>query len=80
MEQKITAVFENGILRPLQAVQGLNEHSRVDITITSAESDQKVRASGSRLGDLVGSISKADGAEMMKIIDEEFSKVDARDW
>ena len=80
MDQKIKAVFENGILRPLQPVEGLVERARVDVTITSSDSDRKIRASGDGLGSLVGSISDADAAEMQQIIDEEFSKVDSRDW
>jgi len=33
--QTVEAIYENGVLRPLQALEGLPEHSRVKITISS---------------------------------------------
>lgn len=81
MTQHIKAIYENGVLRPLQPLQGVADHARVDVTVNTSElshssktcPDMDVRA-------CIGTLSDKDAAEMTRIIADEFEKVDERDW
>jgi predicted DNA-binding antitoxin AbrB/MazE fold protein len=71
----IQAIFENGVLRPLEPL-ALPERSRVSLTIESG--DTKIPKGG--MDGCAGTIASSDAAEMGKIIAEEFEGVDERDW
>ena len=74
MTHKVEAIFENGVFRPLQPVSGLDERSRVRLSV-EAES-----ANGQDLTDCIGILPDEDAAEMLRIIESEFERVDLRDW
>ncbi len=80
MQQQITAVFENGILRPLQPVEGVADQSRVDITINSRDTPRATSAPGSGIASCIGTVSDESAAQMRRSIEETFSKVDPSDW
>ena len=63
MTMTLDAIFENGILRPVEPIEGIREHSRVRISL---ESD-----SGSEhpLGAVIGTLSDEDADEMLRIIE-----------
>jgi predicted DNA-binding antitoxin AbrB/MazE fold protein len=67
----IKAIYEHGVLRPLEPL-GLPENARVDVTIETSASEE--------LNGCVGSISAEDAADMRAIIEREFEQVDPRDW
>jgi len=69
----IKAIFEHGILRPLEPL-ALPENTQVDVTIESSDG----HAAG--FNGCVGSISAKDAAEMSAIVEREFERVDERDW
>ena len=78
MTQRIEAIYENGVLRPLQPLRGVADHTRVDVTVNASpdpqhDANMDVRA-------CIGTLSDKDAAEMTKIIENEFEKVDERDW
>lgn len=73
----IKAIFENGVLRPLQPLEGVPEHTRVDVTVVSADPGENGKPG---LRACIGSISDADAGEMRRAVDEEFERVDDRDW
>lgn len=79
MDRKIKAVFENGVFRPLQPLEGLADRSRVDVTITSSEGARTEEKSGNGIRACIGTVSDSDAAEMTRIIDEEFAGVDPCD-
>ncbi len=74
MSQKIDAIYENGVLRPLAALRGIPEQSRVRLTVEPAA------GAGARPADCAGSLPDEDAAEMRRIIAREFERVDPHDW
>lgn len=74
MVRRLDAVYQNGVICPLEAVQGLDESARVRLTVESGE------ASGKGLAEIAGILPTADATEMMNIIDGEFEKVDPGEW
>lgn len=74
MTKRVHALYEDGVLRPLEPLEGVAEHSRVRITIEMDE----VRTHP--LADCIGTLPDDDAREMMRIIEEEFERVDAEEW
>jgi predicted DNA-binding antitoxin AbrB/MazE fold protein len=74
MTRTVHAFYENGILRPLEPLEGVDEHSRVLVTIELAP--RRLHP----LADCVGILPDEDAKEMLGIIHEEFERVDAEDW
>lgn len=74
MTQTIEAIYENGVLRPLKPLKNLKEHSRVKVTIETEEMAKHP------LAECIGILPDEDAAEMRRIIDEEFERVDEREW
>jgi predicted DNA-binding antitoxin AbrB/MazE fold protein len=73
MTKTLEAVYENGVFRPLERPEGIAEHGRVMLTVTSDEQP-------SSLADLAGCISPDDAQEMRAIVEQEFKRVDLREW
>ncbi len=82
MSTIIPAIFENGVLRPLQPLVGVPDKAEVDITVSTRD----VKSNGTHAAvdqgwqTCFGSISDADAAEMTRVVKDEFEKVDQRDW
>ncbi len=74
MMRKIKAIFEGGVLRPLESLDGIAEHAHVRITIESVES------AGTTLADCIGTLPDEDAAEMRRIIESEFGQVNLNEW
>lgn len=74
MPKTIEAVYEDGMLRPLKPLKGLKKHQRVSITL------EKPLKKKHPLAGLCGILPDKDAAEMLKIINEEFEKVDVNEW
>ena len=74
MAQTVEAIYENGILRPLKPLEGIAEHRRVKVTV---EVEEPVRHP---LADCVGILPNEDAQQMRRIIEDEFEKVDPREW
>ena len=69
----LEAVYENGIFRPLTRPEGIAEHGRVMLTVTAEEQP-------SSLADFDGRISPDDAREMRAIVEQDFERVDLREW
>ena len=74
MPKTIEAIYENGILRPLKPIKGLKKHQRVAITF------EKSLKKKHPLYGLCGILPDEDAEEILKIINEEFEKVDIDEW
>ena len=74
MMRKIDAVYEGGVLRPLQSLEGFAEHARVKLTVESVE------PTGNGLADCIGTLPDEDAAEMRRIVEGEFEQVNLREW
>jgi predicted DNA-binding antitoxin AbrB/MazE fold protein len=74
MAETVDAVYENGVLRLTQPLMGFREHSKVKVTVQPGEGAQHV------LAGCVGTLPDEDAAEMRDSIEQEFEKVDIREW
>ncbi len=74
MSKTIEAIYENGVLRPLNPIKGLKKHQKVAITV------EKVSKKKYPLEGLCGILPDEDAKEILKIIEEEFEKVDINEW
>jgi predicted DNA-binding antitoxin AbrB/MazE fold protein len=74
MPKTIEAIYEEGVFRPLSAVNGLKRHQKVFITL------EKPIKKKHPLSALCGTLPDKDAAEMLKIIEDEFEKVDMSEW
>lgn len=72
MSHTIEVIFENNVFKPVQPVEGIQEHERVVAIIS-----HYIKKEG--LQDLVGTLSSDEAKEMLTLIDEEFGKVEG-DW
>ncbi len=73
MTKTLEAVYENGVFRPLKRPDGIAEHGRVTLTVTTDEKP-------SSLADLAGRISADDAEDMRAIVEREFERVDLSEW
>ncbi len=73
MKKNLQAIYEHGVLRPLEPLEGIAENSEVKLTVQSLPTRHDLK-------DLFGTLPKEDTDEMRKIIDEEFEKVDLSEW
>ncbi len=74
MPKTIEAIYEDGVLRPLIPIKGLKKHQKVAITV------KKSLKKRHPLHGLCGILPDEDAKEMLKIIEEEFEKVDIDEW
>lgn len=72
MTKTIDAVYAGGVLRPLEPLTGLHENDRVRLTVESP--------APASIQDVVGIMPDDDAAEMMRIINDEFGRIDPEDW
>ncbi|MBW4494818.1 MAG: antitoxin family protein [Oscillatoria princeps RMCB-10] len=72
--QTIEAIYENGVLRPLQALPGLPENSKVKITIECEPAAQHP------LQEFAGILSDEEASDLQRTIADEFEKIDSNGW
>jgi len=73
LTRTVEAIYENGVLRPLEPLEDLKEHEHVRITIETDGRDHP-------LADCIGILPNEDAEEMRQIIEKEFEKVDPSEW
>jgi len=74
MVQTVQAIYEKGVLHPLQPLEGLAERCKVKVTVEVED------GSAHPLSDCVGILPDEDAKEMLKIIQDEFEKVNLDEW
>lgn len=74
MHKTIEAVYEDGMFRPVAPIKGLKKHQRVNIIIETFLKKKHP------LHELCGILPDEDAEEMLKIVKEEFEKVDINEW
>ena len=72
--QTVEAIYEDGVLRPLETLTNLPQHCRVRLTI---EFEPKLPH---RLMQFAGILTNEEAAELQKTIAEEFEKIDPHVW
>jgi predicted DNA-binding antitoxin AbrB/MazE fold protein len=73
MQKTIEAIYENGVLRPIQPLDWLEEKGRVTLTVSAPDTPGPLHG-------WVGGISDQDAEIMRRVIDEEFGQVNPDDW
>ncbi len=70
MPKTVEAIYDEGVRRPLKPIKGLKKHQRVSIIMEKPSKKKHPLAGLCRI------LPDKDAAEMRKIINEEFEKVD----
>jgi predicted DNA-binding antitoxin AbrB/MazE fold protein len=73
MQETIKAVYENGMLRPLQPLNWLRDKSEVVVTVSAEEARPPWTA-------CVGLISDKDASAMIAAIADAFEQVESDEW
>lgn len=73
MIKTIGAVYSNGVLRPLQPLDGLTENDHVTITVNKIDLEHP-------LDGWVGDVSDQDAALMRAAVEQEFEGIEPDDW
>jgi len=74
----IPAVYENGVFRP-NAPVNLPSGAKVDLIMPEPQ-DDPVTILKARFPNSFGGLSREEGEEMMRAIDEEFGRIDPDAW
>jgi len=74
MNLRFDAVFEDGVIKPLEPLEVLPEHTRVSVSLDFP------RNSLNAISETTGWLSDEDAAEIKAIIEAEFEQIDERDW
>ena len=72
--QTVEAIYENGVLRPLKSLEGFAENCKVKITIQPSETTLHP------LLQFAGILNDDEAAELQRIIEEEFGRIDPDAW
>ena len=73
MKKTIHAIYEHGIFRPLEPLEGLQENSEVELVIQG-------KAPYYPLDEIFGILPKEDADEIRRIVEEEFERVNLNEW
>ncbi len=74
MGESVDAVYEDGVLRLARPLAGIQEHSKVRVMVEVAPNGPHVPA------ECLGILPDEDAAEMSRIIEDAFERVDPREW
>jgi len=84
MTKTIDAIYENGVLRPVEPLQSFAEGRRLRVTIDDQETEAAPGDSlpGDRhsIFDLAGTLSDEGAEAMLRAIQDGCEHVDPRDW
>jgi len=69
----IHAIYDHGVLRPLDPLDEIAENSEVELSIHYPSTQHPMK-------NVFGILPREDADEMRKIIDEEFEKVNLNEW
>jgi predicted DNA-binding antitoxin AbrB/MazE fold protein len=74
MVRSVRAVYENGVFRPLERLEGLAERATVRLRVETPS------AEGGRLSEFAGRWTGEEADEIASLIDAEFERVNPSDW
>ena len=72
--QTIHAIYRNGLLNPIGNIEGIMDDTEVEITISP------VKGAVYPLLRFAGILSAEDADSMLKVVEDEFEKVNLNDW
>lgn len=74
MTQTVDAIYEGGVLRPVQPLAGLTERSKVRVTVEIEDPLPHP------LADCIGILPDEDAEEMQRIMEDAFERINVDDW
>jgi len=74
MLQVMEAIYENGVLRPLEPLKGFPEYSKLKITIEAEDTETHPLLQFARI------LSDEEATELTRIIGTKFEKIDPNGW
>jgi len=72
--QTIHAIYRNGLLSPIGSIEGIMDNTEVEITISP------LKGAVHPLMRFAGILSAEDADSMLKVVEDEFEKVNPNDW
>ncbi len=72
MRKTVEAIYEDGVLRPIEPLEGLTERCKVKVTVETMEPHP--------LSECIGILPDEDAEEMRRIVEQEFERVDLSEW
>jgi hypothetical protein len=72
--QTIHAIYRNGLLNPIGSIEGIMDDTEVEITISP------LKGAVHPLLRFAGILSAEDADSMLKVVEDEFEKVNPNDW
>jgi predicted DNA-binding antitoxin AbrB/MazE fold protein len=73
MVKTIQAIFENGVLRPIEPLDGLEDNRLVKVTVETEDRAPPLEGWS-------GGLDDQDAATMRRVIEEEFEQVNPDEW
>ena len=74
MVKTLHAVYEHGILRPLEPIEGIEENAEVELTlIIEKKGIQPILR-------FAGILKEEEADQMIKVVDDEFERVNLDEW
>jgi predicted DNA-binding antitoxin AbrB/MazE fold protein len=74
MGRSVRAIYENGVFRPLEALEGLPKRCAVHLRV------EEVPVDGRRLSEFTGLWGREEADEIEALIEAEFEQVDPHEW
>lgn len=74
MTKTIHAIYEHGILRPLELIEGIGENTEVEVTLAVKQKEL------SPILRFAGILSEEEANTMLRIVEEEFERVNPDEW
>jgi predicted DNA-binding antitoxin AbrB/MazE fold protein len=71
MTRAIQFVYEDNVLKPLEPIEGINEHERVIALLSPLPVKKGLR-------ELIGTLTHDEAEAMQKVIEEEFEKIEGK--
>jgi len=72
--QTVEAIYEHGVLRPLQTLEGFDEHSKVTLTIQGGPLPPHP------LLRFAGILGDDEAQALQQLIEDEFERIDPHAW
>ena len=74
MTKSFNAIYEHGVLKPLVPIEGINENTKVKVTISI---ENQVSHPILRFA---GILNKKDADSLMDMVEDEFERVNLDEW
>lgn len=69
MTKTIHAIYEHGVLRPLEPIEGIMENTKVEVTVSIEEEVSHP------ILKFAGILSEEEANKMMQVVEEEFERI-----